>query len=87
MVNKTSRSITVTWEPIACIHRNGPRITSYAVMFGPLGRETRNMTSDRMFHAEELIPNTNYSFQVAGVNSQGDGPFTNASIITTEKEG
>jgi len=83
MVNKTSRSITVTWEPITCVHRNG-NITSYAIMFG---RETRNMTSDRMFHADELIPYTNYSFQVAGVNSQGMGPFTNAKSITTEEDG
>ena len=40
---------------------------------------------DRTFTASGLTPNTNYTFRVAGVNSNGTGPFTNiATFLTSE---
>ena len=81
----TSRSITVTWGTIECIERNGI-ITGYTVVFQEQGgANVPGNTVDRTFSATGLTPFTNYTFQVAGVNDVGTGPFTNT--ITTDEEG
>ena len=79
----TSTSITVVWEDISCIDRNG-RITSYDVMFGVLGEAMmmRSGISERSFTADGLTPFTNYTFQVRGVNSEGPGPYSDINITT-----
>ena len=84
----TSTSITVVWEEINCIDRNG-RITSYDVMYGELGEVMRMMSgiSERSFTANELRPFTNYTFQVRGVNSVDSGPYSDLIIITTPEAG
>ena len=79
----SSRSITVNWNEIPCIQRNG-RIIRYEVEFGPSGEGT---ISGRSFTANELTPFTNYTFQVRGVNSEGSGPYSNLINITTSEEG
>ena len=84
----TSTSITVVWEDINCIYRNG-RITSYDVMYGVL-REAmmmRSGISERSFTADDLRPFTNYTFQVHGVNSVGSGQYSAPKIITTAEAG
>ena len=84
----TSTSITVLWEDINCIDRNG-RITSYDVMYGVLGEAMimRSGISGRSFTADELSPFTIYTFQVRGVNSEGSGPYSDLIIITTPEAG
>ena len=84
----TSSSITVVWEEISCIDRNG-RITSYDVMFGVLEEAMmmRSSISERSFTANGLTHFTNYTFQVHGVNSAGPGPYSNLIIITTPEVG
>ena len=79
----SSRSITVNWNEIPCIQRNG-MITGYEVEFGPSGEGT---ISGRSFTANGLTPFTNYTFQVRGVNSVGPGPYSDLITITTSEEG
>ena len=79
----TSRSIMVTWDTIECIERNGI-ITNYTVVFQ---EQVPVNTVGMIFSAEGLTPQTNYTFQVAGVNDVGTGPFTNVITVTTAENG
>ena len=79
----SSKSITVNWNEIPCIQRNG-MIIRYEVEFGPSREGT---ISGRSFTANGLTPFTNYTFKVRGVNSVGSGPYSNLTIITTAEEG
>ena len=77
----------VTWDTIKCIERNGI-ITGYTVVFQDRGgANVPGNTVNRTFSATELTPFTNYTFQVAGVNDVGTGPFTNIITITTDEDG
>ena len=74
---------------IACIEHNGV-ITNYTVVFleqggAVIAGEVNVM--DRTFTASGLTPHTNYTFRVAGVNSNGTGPFTNVMLILTNEDG
>ena len=83
----TSRSITVSWEKIKCIERNGP-IINYTVEFQEVGGALiPGVVVNRIFTATGLTPYTNYIFRVAGVNDNGTGPFTNVTSILSEEEG
>ena len=42
---------------------------------------------DRTFTASGLAPHTSYTFRIAGVNSNGTGPYTNTIVILTDEEG
>ena len=82
----TSRSVSVSWDAIDCIERNGV-ITGYTVEFQEQGGaripgEVMNQT----FTTSGLTPHTNYTFRVAGVNGKGTGPFS-THIITTNEDG
>ena len=79
----SSRSITVNWNEIPCIQHNG-RIIRYDTAFGPSGEGT---ISGRSFTANGLMPFTNYTFRVCGVNSAGFGPISDLTVITTSEEG
>ena len=79
----SSRSVTVNWNEIPCIQRNG-RIITYDTAFGPSGGGT---ISGRSFTANRLMPFTNYTFRVRGVNSAGPGPYSDLINITTSEEG
>ena len=77
----------MTWDTIECIERNGI-ITGYTVVFQEQGRaNVPGNIVDRTFSATELTPFTNHTFQVAGVNDVGTGPFTDIITITTDEEG
>ena len=82
----TSRSVSVSWRQITCIERNGP-ITNYSVEFLEVGGALiPDVVVNRTFTASGLIPYTNYTFKVAGVNDNGTGPFSNVTSILTEEE-
>ena len=82
----TSRSINITWDTIECIERNG-MITDYTVIFGGAVIPGEVNETDRTFIASGLTPHTNYTFQVAGVNINDTGPFSDSIIILTHEEG
>ena len=85
----TSRSVSVSWSTIECIERNGV-ITNYTVVFQEQGGAVIpgevNVT-DRTFTASGLTPHTNYTFRVAGINSNGTGPFFNTIKFKTDEDG
>ena len=87
MPTTTSRSVSVSWDAIDCSERNG-EITNYTVeLQSPRGIMIPGEVVGQTFTASGLTPHTNHTFRVAGVNSNGTGPFTDAVIITTNNEG
>ena len=88
-----STSITVGWNTVECIERNGV-IDNYIVRFGPEGGVQSDSTVQSggidvagTYNASGLTPFTNYSFEVAAVNSVDTGPFTATLIIQTDEDG
>ena len=80
-----SRNIRVTWNPINCIDRNG-QITAYSVEFGPtVGILTCERVTAQQFTRDRLTPGRTYTFRVAGVNSNGNGPFVELTLSTDEE--
>ena len=85
----TSRSVSVSWSTIECIERNG-EITNYAVVFQEQGGAVfpgEMNVMNRTFTASGLTPHTNYTFRVAGVNSNGTGPYTSIITFKTDEDG
>ena len=85
----TSTSFVINWHTLVCIERNGV-ITNYTVIFQEQGGAVipgEVNVMDRTFTASGLTPHTNYTFRVAGVNSNGTGPYTNVTIILTDEDG
>ena len=85
----TSRSVSVSWSTIECIERNG-EITKYTVVFQEQGGAVipgEVNVMNRTFTASGLTPHTNYTFRVAGVNSNGTGPYKNTTVILTDEDG
>ena len=65
-------------------------ITNYTVVFQELGGAVipgEVNVINRTFTASGLTPHTNYTFKVAGVNSNGTGPYTKCLIILTDEDG
>ena len=79
----TSRNISVAWTAIDCIKRNGI-ISHYTVIFQKEGGadDVLENTVDMIFNVEELSTGNRYTFQVAGVNEIGTGPFTMITFTT-----
>ncbi len=78
-----SNIISLSWNPIDCIEQNG-LIIDYITELKPVGSAIfLERTTVRNFTAIRLTPSTMYSFRVAGVNSEGQGPFSNYFLVTT----
>ena len=85
----TSTSVSVSWSTIDCIERNGV-INSYTVVFQEQGGAVipgEVDVMDRTFTASGLTPHTNYTFRVAGVNSNGTGRYSNDITVLTNQDG
>ena len=72
--------VFVTWKHVNCIDRNS-EISRYTVRYGPVGGTAVNAsvsgTNHQTYTAVGLTPSTNYSIEVAAVNSDGGvGPFS-----------
>lgn len=78
-------SITISWDPVPCGHRNG-NITSYVVMFRENGSNmfhSRTSTGIKLrFEITGLEPSTQYELKVAGVTVAA-GPFTKEGLVAS----
>ena len=74
--------VFVTWKHVDCIDRNS-EISRYAVR--PVGGTAVNASiSGTNYTAVGLTPSTNYSIEVAAVNSNGGvGPFSPPIFVMT----
>ena len=84
----TPNSITLHWSPVECIHRNGD-ITGYSIRVlrnGAMERFVEVQGDTREATVYGLTPSTQYTVQVAAVNSAGTGPYSRDSIAV-ETEG
>ena len=76
----TSSSITVQWGAVNCINRNGD-ITGYSVRYGVQGSgstHTESVSGGATTEAtiSGLESATNYSIEVAAMNSAGTGVYS-----------
>ena len=81
----TASSITVHWEEVPCLHRNG-QITGYrvqAVRNGMTEKSINVASNTRQATISRLSPSTLYTVQVAAVNSAGTGPYSTGINIRT----
>ena len=83
----TFSSITVQWGTVDCIHRNGD-ITGYTVRYRvQLNGSTQTVNVSGGGSTQTiifgLIPSTNYSIEVAAVNSVGTGVYSNVIFQLT----
>ena len=88
MATPASRTAQVNWGTIECIHRNG-LITGYEVRLreddsGVIVFNDMVDSDTTTSMASELRPFTSYTFQVAGVNVNGTGVFSEIPIHTLE---
>ena len=84
----TSTSITVQWGTVDCIHRNGD-ITGYTVRYGVQGNgSTQTVNVSGGGSTQTIIfglnPSTNYTIEVAAVNSVGTGVYNNVIFHLTQ---
>ena len=80
---QSSTSITVQWGEVPCIDRNGD-ITGYSVQYGVMGSgNTQTMPVDGADTTQttigDLMSSTTYSIQVAAINSEGTGVYSDPS--------
>ena len=83
----TSSSITVQWGEVDCIHRNG-NITGYSVRYGVQGSAEENrsvvmISGGFSYEISGLTPSTNYTVEVAAVNSNDTGIYSIPLNVTT----
>ena len=82
----TSSNITVQWGAVDCIHRNGDMIR-YSVRYGIQGNGSTQTVSvsggeATMTTISGLTPSTNYSIEVAAMNSVDLGAYSNIFQLT-----
>ena len=82
----SSTALIVQWEAVPCIEQNGD-ITGYIVHVLESGEMERveDVVGDDVNNVtiSELTPSTTYSIQVAAVNSEDTGPYSDLIIIDT----
>ena len=86
VVRSSSSGIVISWRKPNCSDVNDERVTGYQVRYGELSgtqkRTTPTITSGTRFtiSGDGLSPFTDYSIEVAAVNSRGLGAFTQPKI-------
>ena len=71
--------VSLRWREVPCIHQNGPitgYIVRYYITFGADSGVQQNTSVTTGVVIDGLTPNTEYSLQVAAVNINGTGPFS-----------
>ena len=82
----TSSTITVQWEMVPCIHQNGP-ITGYSVRYGVMGSgstQTETVSGTQTITSNLSSSSTNYSIEVAAINSAGTGVYSYPQTTVTD---
>ena len=83
--SSTPTTITVQWEMVRCIYRNG-EITGYSVRYSG-GGSTDTMPvmggDNRQATISGLTPSTDYTIEVAAVNDAGTGPYSTGMVQRT----
>ena len=78
-------SITVTWQPVSCLQQNGV-ITHYNFRYTESSAShvasMIQSTTIISFTASSMYPGTSYTLEVAAVNSNGIGPYTQHVVST-----
>ena len=72
--------VSLRWRTVSCVQQNGP-ITGYVVRYYPTCGADRNVQQNKSVVTtgdiiDGLTPNTECVFQVAAVNVNGTGPFS-----------
>ena len=72
--------VYLRWREVPCVQQNGP-ITGYAVRYYATHSTDRDIHQNKSVVTtgdiiDGLTPNTEYAFQVAAVNVNGTGPFS-----------
>ena len=80
----SSTALNFLWGPVPCIEQNGD-ITGYTVRVLESGEMERveDVVEVNEVTISELTPFTAYYIQVAAVNSEGTGPYSDLIIINT----
>ena len=86
----TFSSITVQWVAVDCIDHNGD-ITGYSVRYGVQGSgstQTRDVSGGGATNMviSGLTSSTNYTVEVAAVNSVGTGVYSDPYIVQTDSK-
>ena len=87
----TSSSITVQWEMVPCIHRNGD-ITGYSVQYEVVGSgspQSKSVSGGGTLKTTitGLMPSIIYSIQVAAVNDVSTGEYMYSEKETQQTDG
>ena len=77
----TTSTITIQWDTVKCIHRNGD-ITGYLVWYGD-GNPRQTEDTKMEYLIIGLNHSTTYTIQVAAVNSAGTGVYSQQLSIKT----
>ena len=75
-------SLNISWEPPLEIEQNGP-ITDYVIRYSRVESNVtmdETITSISIYTITELYPFVNYSVEMAAINVNGTGPFSNPIV-------
>ena len=92
VVDITSTSITVTWEPVPPIDQNGI-ITQYEVEYNQSSFDINTTQTVRVDSSSTMVQLTalheyvNYSIQVRAYTEVGDGPYSDDIYERTLEDG
>ena len=74
-----STEVSLRWTEVPCIQQNGP-INGYVVWYHVAHSADRDAQNKSVMTTGDIVdgltPNTEYAFQVAAVNVNGTGPFS-----------
>ena len=84
----TASSITVLWQAVSCLERNGEiiRYIAQAVTNGVVEGTASVGGGATQATISRLSPSTSYTVQVAAVNGAGTGPYSSGVYVRTNGE-
>lgn len=84
----TSRSFILSWSPPPLEDINGV-ITEYSVIVSSLA--TLDIvpftTNSTVLTVGDLVPYSRYEVEVAALNKEGNGPYTEVILVQTNEDG